>query len=101
MDILLIILGMAVVTHIPRILPPAFMRSIQLPSWFASWLQCIPYAALAALIFPGILSVQPDEPAIGLAGGATAIILAIFKAHILIIMILSILVTWLGSCWLV
>jgi len=101
MDLAAVILGMALVTHIPRVLPPAVMRSVRLPAWFTHWLQCIPFAALGALIFPGILKVNPEEPLVGLAGGLTAALLALLRAHILIIMVLAILTASLCSYWLV
>ncbi|MCF8105179.1 MAG: AzlD domain-containing protein [Desulfohalobiaceae bacterium] len=86
MKVLFIVLGMAVVTYIPRLLPALFMHRLRLPAWFEAWLQSIPYAALGALIFPGILLVDRDRPEVGLTGGLVAAVLAYFKAHIIVVM---------------
>ncbi len=86
MNILLLILGMALVTYIPRLLPALFLDRFKFPEWFQKWLRNIPYAALGALIFPGVLFVEKDQPLIGLAGGVTAFLLAMLNLHITLIM---------------
>ena len=53
MMLLLIILGMAVVTYLPRMLPVLIIDRFTPPAWLNRWLKSIPYAALGALIFPG------------------------------------------------
>jgi branched-subunit amino acid transport protein len=59
-DYLLIVIGMGVVTYIPRWLPLLFLSRRGLPEWFAEWLDFIPAAILSALIFP--LLVTTGEP---------------------------------------
>ena len=86
MNIFLIILGMMAVTYIPRMLPSLFMSRFQFPAWFHRWLKNIPYAALGALIFPGILLVDENRPLVGVVGGLVAAVLAYFKIHIIFIM---------------
>jgi branched-subunit amino acid transport protein len=83
----LVILGMALVTYLPRLIPSFFMDRIQFPSWFERWLRGIPFAVLGALIFPGILLVEKDQPLIGVAGGITALLLALLNLHITLVMI--------------
>ena len=95
MSPLLMILGMALVTYLPRLIPALLMDRFQFPSWFEKWLKSIPYAALGALIFPGVLLVKEDQPLIGLAGGAAAFILALLDLHITLVMAGSILVVYL------
>lgn len=94
-----IILGMAVVTYIPRLLPAAWKDWSFLPDWAKRWLRSIPYAALGALIFPGILSVEPGDPWVGLAAGGVAALLSWFRLHILWVMMASVLVVmaWKGG----
>ena len=92
MNILLVIVGMALVTYIPRLLPALFMDRFQFPNWFQKWLKSIPYAALGALIFPGILLVEKDQPLLGLAGGVIAFILSLLRLHITLVMTGSILI---------
>lgn len=82
-----IILGMSLATLIPRWLPVWLVDRWELPAWFRGWLQAIPFAALGALIFPGILTVDPQEPLVGVAGGLVAVLLAWFRLPILVIII--------------
>lgn len=91
MRIILIILGMALVTYLPRLLPALFMDRFQFPAWFKKWLKSIPYAALGALIFPGVLLVDRDQPLLGLAGGLVAAGLSFLNLHITLVMAGSIL----------
>lgn len=81
----IIIVGMALVTFIPRILPVFVMDAISFPSWLKKWLKAIPYAALGALIFPGILSVIEGQPHIGLLAGIVAVVLAYFGLNIIFV----------------
>ena len=92
MKVLLVIVGMALVTYLPRLLPALFLDRFQFPDWFRKWLQSIPYAALGALIFPGILLVEKDQPLLGLAGGVIAFILSLLRLHITLVMAGSILI---------
>jgi len=92
MSVLLVILGMALVTYIPRLLPALFLNRIKFPDWFQKWLQSIPYAALGALIFPGVLLVDKDQPWLGLAGGLMAFLLSVLNLHITLVMAGSIMV---------
>ncbi|MUK88770.1 AzlD domain-containing protein [Ornithinibacillus sp. L9] len=85
--ILLIILGMSLVTMIPRILPAFIVDKLQFRDWVNRWLNAIPYAALGALIFPGILSVKEDAPHIGLIGGLVAIGLAYIGLNVILVVI--------------
>jgi len=95
MSSFLMILGMAFVTYLPRLIPALFMDRFQFPAWFERWLKSIPYAALGALIFPGVLLVKEDQPLIGLAGGITAFFLSLLKLHITLVMAGAILVVYL------
>ncbi len=90
MKIILLILGMTVVTYVPRLLPAAAMDRIEFPTWFEKWLRSIPYAALGALIFPGIILVQEDQPLIGVVGGIVALVLSVLRVHVTLVMVGSI-----------
>lgn len=91
MKTLLIIFGMTAVTYLPRLLPALFMDRFEFPTWFHRWLKSIPYAALGALIFPGILLVDEGRPLVGVVGGLVAAVLAYFEVHIIYIMSAAIL----------
>jgi branched-subunit amino acid transport protein len=77
---------MAAVTYLPRLLPALLINQVSIPRWFETWLKYIPFAALGALIFPGILSVEPEQPFFGLVGGLTALILSYLDLHITLVM---------------
>ena len=53
--LILTILGMALVTYLPRLLPAWFLRGRELPGFIAAWLRYIPAAVLAALLLPSLL----------------------------------------------
>ncbi|HHV97035.1 MAG TPA: AzlD domain-containing protein [Clostridiaceae bacterium] len=91
LSIYAIIIGMAVVTYIPRVLPVFIMERFKMPKWVNRWLQSIPYAALGALIFPGILTVESEVPIIGIIGGAVALIISWFKVNVIFSVLGSIL----------
>lgn len=95
--IFLIIIGMALVTMIPRIIPAFLVDKLQFHDWINRWLNAIPYAALGALIFPGILTVKPDQPYIGIVGGVVAILLAYLGLNIILVVIGAIATVFLFS----
>jgi branched-subunit amino acid transport protein len=52
----MIIVGMGIVTYIPRWLPLFFLSGYRLPPWLVEWLDFIPAAILSALILPAIFT---------------------------------------------
>jgi len=85
--IIIIIIGMSLATMIPRIIPAFIVDKLQFRDWVNRWLNAIPYAALGALIFPGILSVNPDQPYVGLIGGLVAILLALIGLNVILVVV--------------
>ncbi|MCM3004233.1 AzlD domain-containing protein [Priestia koreensis] len=81
----IVIIGMSIATLIPRLLPAVLMSKIAFPTWMKKWLEAIPYAALGALIFPGIMSVNPDHQLVGIIGGIVAILLGLLNVHIIFV----------------
>lgn len=73
---------MSLVTYISRALPVIVLGKIRIPKKVEDILKAIPYAALGALIFPGILSVNTAHPIVGAVGGGVAVILAFAKLNI-------------------
>jgi len=63
--ILLTVLGMMLVTYIPRLLPVWFLSSRSLPPLVVAWLRYVPVAVLAAMLFPALL-VQDGQIDLGL-----------------------------------
>lgn len=53
--ILITLIGMAVVTYLPRLIPAWYLRDKQLPPFLVAWLRYVPVAVLAALLLPSLL----------------------------------------------
>lgn len=51
-----IVLGMGLVTYLPRLLPVFFLSGKNLPGWFVEWLDLIPAAVLSALLLPELVT---------------------------------------------
>ncbi len=77
MNIPLLILGMALVTFIPRILPAFIVDKIKMNRYVERFLKLIPYTAMAALVFPGVIGVGGDRWYIGAVGAAVAILVSL------------------------
>ncbi|MEW6546217.1 MAG: AzlD domain-containing protein [Bacillota bacterium] len=58
--LLLLFLGMAVVTYIPRMAPLVLLSRLPMPAWFVRWLACVPVAVMAALLVPTLLVKQVE-----------------------------------------
>ena len=82
--LIFLIIGMALVTYLPRLLPMLLFSSIELPSFWKRFLSFIPYTALSALLFPEILfSTESIESAI--FGGSIAVILAYYNVKLFVV----------------
>jgi branched-subunit amino acid transport protein len=57
--IFLAIVGMGVVTYLPRLLPVWVLSQRTLPPLAVAWLRFVPVAVLAALLLPGL--VMPEQ----------------------------------------
>ena len=68
-DILILILGMMLVTYIPRMLPAVLLEKLHFGPKAEKFLQLVPYTAMAALIFPGILTMDAARRPRGRRGG--------------------------------
>lgn len=88
-EIIWMILGMAVVTYLPRMLPFVLFKGIELPPFLQGVLKNVPYATLGALIFPGILFIQEDIW-FGLVGAAAAFVAAFLGANVIVVVLGSI-----------
>ena len=63
--VLLTIIGMAVVTYLPRLIPLLALSGKTLPAAVVAWLRHVPPAVLAAMLLPAIL-IKDGELALGL-----------------------------------
>ena len=53
---LMVLLGMGLVTFIPRWLPLYFFSRQRLPDWVVRWLELIPVAIISALLTPELIT---------------------------------------------
>ncbi|MBO8137753.1 MAG: AzlD domain-containing protein [Desulfotomaculum sp.] len=83
-DLLLIVIGMAAVTYIPRMLPLLLLDGEKLPPFLKTFLRYIPCATISALIFPGIFtSTESVESA--LSGTFIAVLLAFLGLNVVVV----------------
>jgi len=66
--VMLLIIGMAIVTYIPRVIPFLTISNKELPNKLKLFLEFVPYTALGALLMPGVITAIPNQPLISLAG---------------------------------
>ena len=78
-------------TYIPRVLPALFMDKIQVSGRSSTFLQLIPYTAMASLIFPSILYVD-ENVWIGIVAGVVAVIASLKKLPIIGVVLSSVIV---------
>lgn len=84
-----VIAAMGLVTYVPRMAPMVALDAEKLPARAVRMLKNIPYAALGALIFPGILSIN-DNIIYGIIGGLVAVGAACLKLHLVLVVLSSI-----------
>ncbi len=90
-----LILGMAVVTYTPRLLPFLFLSNKIIHTRVDAFLKCIPATAIGALIIPGVLSATPDMPLAAIAGMIFTLIAGLWRGGIIIPVLGSVAVTYL------
>lgn len=88
----LVIIGCAIVTFIPRLIPALFIDKLDFSPKVEKFLNLIPYTALAALICPGVLTVDNQLWYIGLIGAIVAAGLAWKKVPLGAIVILTVVI---------
>ena len=88
----IVIIGCALVTFIPRLMPALFIDKLNFSSKVDKFLNLIPYTSLAALICPGVLTVDNQLWYIGLIGAIVAAGLAWKKVPLGAIVILTVVI---------
>ena len=83
MNVKLLILGMMIVTMIPRILPFYAFDAKKIPPFIRTFLSYIPYTVLGALILPDGLNGITNEPLISAACLIIAIVISWFRGGII------------------
>jgi branched-subunit amino acid transport protein len=87
--IVFMIIGMAVVTYIPRMLPLVVMSGMKIPPFLQAILRNVPFATLGALIVPGIFLVNEDIW-FGIIGAGVAFLVAFLGANVIFVVLSSI-----------
>ncbi|MCM3161939.1 AzlD domain-containing protein [Metabacillus litoralis] len=87
--ILLTIIGMGLVTYLPRMIPLVALGQLKLPVFVQNVLKNVPYATLGALIVPGIFLIS-DDIVFGLVGAAAATLIAFTGANVIVVVMGSI-----------
>jgi branched-subunit amino acid transport protein len=85
----LMIVGMGIVTYIPRMLPFVVFNGGKMPPFLQGVLKNVPYATLGALIIPGIFLINKDIW-FGFVGFLSALIAAWLGANVIIVILTSI-----------
>ncbi|ARD49093.1 branched-chain amino acid transporter [Sporosarcina sp. P37] len=80
------LLGMAVATYLPRMIPLTILDGKELPPIVSGVLRNIPFAVLGALIFPAILHIQ-DDILFGVIGAVTAFALSFIGLDVMFVVI--------------
>jgi len=92
-DYLLLLLGMGLVTCLPRWLPSHYLSRRSLSEWFIQWLELIPAAILSALLPALILDGEPRciswPPATRVVSGPADVCFCLVDAVI----------GWHSGCW--
>lgn len=95
--IMLLIIGMSLVTYLPRLIPFYLIKNENLNDNLELFCKSIPYATLGALIFPGVLSAIPNESTISIIALSVAgiiswktnkLILSVFGSIIFVVLVL-------------
>lgn len=87
---LLLIIGMMLVTYLPRLIPLLIMTERPLHLLLRRFLLYIPYTALSAIIVRGIMQATPDMKLPTLAGIIVAGICSWFKGGLILSVFISI-----------
>lgn len=97
-NLLWMIVGMGIVTYIPRMLPLVSFKHEAIPRFLQNVLRNVPFAVLGALIFPGLFiidsgSIQHIDTSgfiFGLFGGLTAFLTAYIGWNIVLVVLSAI-----------
>ncbi len=93
MNIFLLIFCMMLVTYIPRMLPSLFVDKLYIGKKFRKFLELIPYTAMAALIFPGVIGVDANMWIVGVAGALVAVALSLINKMPLTVVVVAAVLT--------
>ncbi|WP_047153597.1 AzlD domain-containing protein [Aneurinibacillus tyrosinisolvens] len=88
LQLILLVAAMGAVTYIPRMVPMVLLQNVQLPPFLYRFFRFIPFAALGALIFPGILfSTGDNNIDSGIVGTIVCAALAFFRLNVMLVVL--------------
>jgi branched-subunit amino acid transport protein len=82
---LLIVLGMAAVTFLPRVAPFLLSGKLVVEGRLKAFFDYLPFAALAALTFPAVFNSTGGDIRSGAAGAVVAVLLSWLRLPILVV----------------
>lgn len=89
------VLGMCLVTYLPRVIPFLFVQQIQLPRFVERFLRYIPFAALGTLAFPQIFfSVGKENVWATTIATIVCMVFAWFRINVVMIVLIAIAVVY-------
>lgn len=97
-EIALLIALLALATHSSRVLPWLWLPAA-LPGWLGRSLERLPFAALGALLWPGLWTALPEAPWLGLGAGLAAAVWAWFRGGLALPILIALALTWGGLAW--
>lgn len=83
-NIMVIVLGMMIVTYLPRLIPFMLISGKPLPFKVRRFLEYVPYTALGALIIPGAIGAVPEKPLASAVGLGFAAAYSYFRGGIIV-----------------
>jgi branched-subunit amino acid transport protein len=89
-----LILGMTLVTYVPRLLPLVSFSGDVLPPVARRFLRYLPACALGALLVPGVWEAIPRMPVAAVAGTAVAAGVALLRRGLVLPVAAGVLVTY-------
>ncbi|WHY54388.1 AzlD domain-containing protein [Peribacillus simplex] len=85
--ILAVIVGISIVTFIPRVVPLVLLSKMEIPKWGIDWLKHVPVAVMAALLAQELLLSEQvfsiKDNALNLTAALPAFLVAIFTKSLL------------------
>ncbi|HEY8343067.1 MAG TPA: AzlD domain-containing protein [Calditerricola sp.] len=88
-SLLVLVVAMGAVTYLPRMLPLVFLPGRAWPPAVERFFRFLPYAALGALIVPGVFT-STGHVASATAGALAAALLAWWRAPLLLVVVAGI-----------
>lgn len=88
------IIGMALVTYLPRVIPLMALKDRKIEGKMKRFLQYIPYTSLSVLIIRGILTSSQDMMVPTILGISSAAILSYLKGNLVLSVFVGILVSY-------